>query len=354
MPEASSNGHDAAGPGWAPPAFLVKVAGVLLSLTLTFLGLTAITFVIGRVMPVDPVLAIVGDRASDEVYQQVYLQLGLDKPIIVQYLRYLGQLAEGDLGTSIMTAQPVAEDIARFFPATLELATVATLLGVFVGVPMGVFAAVYQGRWIDHVVRVVALLGYSAPIFWLGLVALLVFYANLGWVAGPGRLDVFYDGIIEPRTGILMLDAALADDWDIFHNALSHLILPASILGTFALAYIARMTRSFMLDQLSQEYVLTARVKGMPEYKVIWGHAFRNVLVQLITIIGLTYASLLEGSVLTETVFSWPGIGQYITNSLFNNDMNAVLGGTIVVGACFVGINMLSDLLYKLVDPRVR
>ncbi len=354
MPEASSNGHDAGGPGWAPPAFLVKVAGVLLSLTLTFLGLTAITFVIGRVMPVDPVLAIVGDRASDEVYQQVYLQLGLDKPIIVQYLRYLGQLAEGDLGTSIMTAQPVAEDIARFFPATLELATVATLLGVFVGVPMGVFAAVYQGRWIDHVVRVVALLGYSAPIFWLGLVALLVFYANLGWVAGPGRLDVFYDGIIEPRTGILMLDAALADDWDIFHNALSHLILPASILGTFALAYIARMTRSFMLDQLSQEYVLTARVKGMPEYKVIWGHAFRNVLVQLITIIGLTYASLLEGSVLTETVFSWPGIGQYITNSLFNNDMNAVLGGTIVVGACFVGINMLSDLLYKLVDPRVR
>ena len=354
MPEASSNGRNAAGPGWAPPAFLVKVAGVFVSLALTFLGLTAITFVIGRVMPVDPVLAIVGDRASDEVYQQVYLQLGLDKPIIVQYFRYLGQLAEGDLGTSIMTAQPVAEDIARFFPATLELATVATLLGVFVGVPLGVFAAVHQGRWIDHVVRVVALLGYSAPIFWLGLVALLVFYANLGWVAGPGRLDVYFDGIVEPRTGILMLDAALADDWEIFHNALSHLILPASILGTFALAYIARMTRSFMLDQLSQEYVLTARVKGMPEYKVIWGHAFRNVLVQLITIVGLTYASLLEGSVLTETVFSWPGIGQYITNSLFNNDMNAVLGGTIVVGACFVGINMLSDLLYKLVDPRVR
>ncbi len=354
MAGARLNGRNAAGPGRAPPAFVVKVGGVLLSLALTFIGLTAITFVIGRVMPVDPVLAIVGDRASDEVYQQVYLQLGLDKPIIVQYFRYLGQLFEGDLGTSIMTAQPVAEDIARFFPATLELATIATLLGVFVGVPLGVFAAVHQGRWIDHVVRVVALLGYSAPIFWLGLVALLVFYAKLGWVAGPGRLDVYFDGIVEPRSGILMLDAALAGDWEIFHNALSHLILPASILGTFALAYIARMTRSFMLDQLSQEYVLTARVKGMPEYKVIWGHAFRNVLVQLITIVGLTYASLLEGSVLTETVFSWPGIGQYITNSLFNNDMNAVLGGTIVVGACFVGINMLSDLLYKLVDPRVR
>ncbi len=338
----------------ALPSKLVKISGVLVSLILTFLGLTAITFVISRVMPVDPVLAIVGDRASNEVYQQVYLQLGLDKPIYIQYLRYLGQLAEGDLGTSIMTAQPVIEDIKRFFPATLELATIATLLGIFVGVPMGVFAAVHQGRWPDHVVRVVALLGYSAPIFWLGLVALLVFYAKLGWVAGPGRLDVFYDGIIEPVSGILMLDAALARDWDIFYNALSHLILPASILGTFALAYIARMTRSFMLDQLSQEYILTARVKGIPESQVIWRHAFRNVLVQLITIIGLTYASLLEGSVLTETVFSWPGIGQYITNSLFNNDMNAVLGGTIVVGACFVGINMLSDLLYRLVDPRIR
>jgi len=351
MEPATTSGG--ARPGLYAPSALGKIAGVLVSLALTFLGLTAITFVIGRVMPVDPVLAIVGDRASDEVYQQVYLQLGLDQPIHVQYLRYLAQLADGDLGTSIMTAQPVAEDILRFFPATLELATVATLLGVFVGVPLGVFAAVNQGRWQDHLVRVVALLGYSAPIFWLGLVALLVFYARLGWVAGPGRLDVFYDGIVDPVSGILLLDAAMAREWDIFYNALSHLILPASILGTFALAYIARMTRSFMLDQLSQEYILTARVKGIPESQVIWRHAFRNVLVQLITIIGLTYASLLEGSVLTETVFSWPGIGQYITNSLFNNDMNAVLGGTIVVGACFVGINMFSDLLYRLVDPRI-
>ncbi len=343
-----------AGAGHGLPSKLVKVLGVLASLILTFIGLTAITFVIGRVMPVDPVLAIVGDRASQEVYDQVFLQLGLDQPIYVQYLKYLGQLLEGDLGTSIMTAQPVASDILRFFPATLELATIATLLGVFVGIPMGVFAAVHQGRWIDHLVRIIALIGYSAPIFWLGMIALLIFYAKLGWVAGPGRLDVFYDGIVDPVTGILMIDAALMKEWDIFHNALSHLILPASILGTFALAYIARMTRSFMLDQLSQEYILTARVKGIPEWQVIWKHAFRNVLVQLITIIGLTYASLLEGSVLTETVFSWPGIGQYITNSLFNNDMNAVLGGTIVVGVCFVGINMLSDLLYKLVDPRVR
>ena len=351
---STAGGQPTAGTGLALQSKLTSILGVFTSLLLTFIGLTAITFVIGRMMPADPVLAIVGDRASQEVYDQVYLQLGLDKPVYIQYLRYLEQLVEGDLGTSIMTAQPVLDDIIRFFPATLELATVATLLGIFVGIPMGVLAAVHQGRWPDHIVRVISLVGYSAPIFWLGMVALLVFYANLGWVAGPGRLDVFYDGIVEPATGILMVDAAMSGEWDIFHNALSHLVLPAMILGTFALAYIARMTRSFMLDQLSQEYILTARVKGMPEYKVIWGHAFRNVLVQLITIIGLTYASLLEGSVLTETDFSWPGIGQYITNSLFNNDMNAVLGGTIVVGACFVGINMLSDLLYRLVDPRIR
>jgi peptide/nickel transport system permease protein len=182
----------------------------------------------------------------------------------------------------------------------------------------------------------------------------LIFYGHLGWVAGPGRIDVYYDGIVDTVTGFILIDASLAREWEIFWNAVSHLILPATLLGAFALAYIARMTRSFMLDQLNQEYILTARVKGASESAVIWRHAFRNVLVQLITIIGLTYASLLEGSVLTETVFSWPGIGQYITTSLFNADMNAVLGGTIVVGTCFVGINMLSDMLYKFVDPRAR
>jgi peptide/nickel transport system permease protein len=344
------------GPGQipAPPSRLRALSGVVVTIVLTFVGLTAVTFVIGRVMPVDPVLAIVGDRAPQDVYDRVYLELGLDQPISIQYLRYIRSLVSGDLGTSIMTSQPVMSDIGRFFPATLELATIATLLGVFLGIPMGVLAAVRQGRWPDHVVRVVGLIGYSVPVFWLGLVALLVFYAKLGWTAGPGRLEVFYDGMIDPVTGVILVDAALAGEWEIFRNAVSHLILPASILGTYSLAYIARMTRSFMLDQLGQEYVLTARVKGVSERTVVWSHAFRNVLVQLITIIGLTYASLLEGSVLTETVFAWPGIGSYITRGLFNNDMNAVLGGTIVVGVCFVGINMLSDVLYRLVDPRAR
>ena len=338
----------------APVRFLMGLLRVLSSLALTFIGLTAITFLIGRVMPIDPVLAIVGDRAPQDVYEAVYRQLGLDQPIYVQYLRYLGDILSGDFGISIQTARPVIDDLMHFFPATLELATLATLVGTLLGIPMGVLAAVKRGQLIDHAVRVLGLIGYSMPVFWLGMVALLVFYARLRWVPGPGRLDVFYEGLVPPVTGLLLVDSAIAGDWTVFKNAVSHLVLPTAILGTFALAYIARMTRSFMLDQLSQEYVLTARVKGLSETAVIWRHAFGNVLVQLITIIGLTYASLLEGSVLTETVFSWPGIGQYITNALFNSDMNAVIGGTIVVGTCFVGINMLSDVLYRMVDPRAR
>ena len=197
-----------------------------------------------------------------------------------------------------------------------------------------------------------SLLGYSIPVFWLGLMGLLLFYAKLGWVAGPGRLDVAYDDLVDPVTGVLLVDAALVGDWDVFRNALDHILLPAAILGYFSLAYIARMTRSFMLNELRQEYVITARVKGVPERRVVWRHALGNTLVPLVTVITLSYANLLEGSVLTETVFAWPGIGRYITNSLLNADMNAVLGGTLVVGATFVGLNLLSDLLYRLLDPR--
>ena len=331
---------------------LYKASGVLFMLALTILGLTAITFVIGRIMPNDPVLAIVGDRASQDVYDAMFLQLGLDKPIWQQYLIFLSNVLHGDLGTSVMTSQPVLDDIMRFFPATLELATIATIVGIIIGIPAGVLAAVNQGKPIDHIVRIVGLLGHSIPIFWLGMVALLIFYAKLDWLPGPGRIEFYYEGIVPTITGVIMIDAILAGEWDVFHNALGHVMLPSSMLAVFSLAYLARMTRSFMLDQLNQEYILTARVKGMSEFEVVWFHAFRNVLVQLITIIGLTYASLLEGSVLTETIFAWPGIGQYITNSLFNADMNAVIGGTLVVGISFVGINMLSDLLYRIVDPR--
>jgi len=305
-------------------------------------------------MPVDPAAAIVGDRASNEAYEAKYHELGLDKSIIEQYWIYLTKTAEGDFGKSIMTANPVSEDILRFFPATLEIATMATILGTIIGTLLGVLAAINHGKWIDHAVRVGGLLGYSVPIFWLAMMALLVFYAELDWVAGPGRIDISYEGLVESYTGSIFIDAAWQGQWEVFGNAFSHAILPVSILTIYAIAYISRMTRSFMLEQLHQEYVLTARVKGLSERRVIWRHMFGNVLVQLITVIGLIYASLLEGSVLTEIIFSWPGIGQYITHSLFNGDMNAVVGGTVVVGMCFIGINIFSDFLYRVVDPRVR
>jgi len=336
------------------PRALRTTLRLVATLALTFVGLLLVTFLIGRVVPIDPVLAAVGDRAPAAVYEQVRIELGLHLPLWQQFLLYVGDVLRGDFGQSVLTANPVLEDIARVFPATLELATVATLLGVAFGVPMGVIAAVHQGRMPDHVIRVVGLIGYSVPVFWLGLVGLLVFYARLDWVAGPGRLDVFYEGLVDPVTGVILIDSAIAGEWDVFLNALDHIILPASILGYFSLAYIARMTRSFMVEQLRQEYITTARVKGLSETRVVWRHALGNTAVPLITVIVLSYASLLEGSVLTETVFAWPGLGQYITNSLQNADMNAVLGGTLVIGAVFIALNLFSDLLYRLLDPRVR
>lgn len=333
-------------------ALLSGAGRVAASVALTLFGLLLVTFLIGRVVPIDPVLAAVGDRAPPEVYERVKEELGLNLPLWRQFALYVGQVLSGDLGNSVLTARPVLDDILAYFPATLELATVAIVVGVLVGVPTGVLAATHQGRWPDQVVRVLSLLGYSIPVFWLGLMGLLLFYAKLGWVAGPGRLDVAYDDLVDPVTGVLLVDAAIAGDWAVFRDALDHILLPAAILGYFSLAYIARMTRSFMLDELRQEYVVTARVKGVPEWRVVWRHALGNTLVPLLTVVALSYANLLEGSVLTETVFAWPGIGRYITNSLLNADMNAVLGGTLVVGATFVALNLLSDLLYRLLDPR--
>jgi peptide/nickel transport system permease protein len=334
--------------------FLYAVVRLLATVALTFFGLLLVTFLIGRVVPIDPVLAVVGDRAPADVYERVRIELGLHLPLWEQFYIYVSKVLTGEFGRSVLTSNPVIVDIKRFFPATLELATVATFIGVITGVPMGVIAAVKRDRWPDHLVRVFGLVGYSMPVFWLGLVALLLFYAKLGWVAGPGRLDVGYDDLVDTVTGVILIDSLIAREWDVFVNAFRHIILPASVLGYFSLAYISRMTRSFMLEQMRQEYITTARVKGLTEHRVVWRHALGNVWVPLVTVIALSYANLLEGSVLTETVFAWPGLGQYITNSLLNADMNAVLGGTIVVGCIFVGINLLSDVLYRMLDPRAR
>lgn len=327
---------------------------LLVMVAITFFGLLLITFLIGRVVPIDPVLSVVGDKASPEVYERARIAMGLHLPLWHQFLIYIGNVLKGDLGTSVLTARPVLEDIFRVFPATLELAITATIIGVFIGIPLGVFSAVKRGSLLDHITRIIGLLGYSLPIFWLGLMALMVFYARFDLLPGPGRVDVFYEDIVDPVTGVLLIDCIIAREWDIFKNALSHIILPASLLGYYSMAYLSRMTRSFMIEQLRQEYVLTARVKGVAEWKVIWRHALGNCAIPLITVVALSFGTLLEGSVLTETVFAWPGLGLYLTNSLLNADMNSVLGSTIVVGSIFLGVNLFSDFLYKVMDPRAR
>ncbi len=319
----------------------------------TMLGLLIVTFVIGRVIPIDPVLAVVGDRASAETYAAARIAMGLDRPVAVQFWLYLTGVVQGDFGVSVVTARPVLDDIARYFPATIELATIAIVIGVLTGVPAGVLAAVHRDRWPDHALRVVSLLGYSTPAFWLGMILLIVFYGALGWAAGPGRIEVFYEDVVPRLTGFMVIDAALAREWTILTNALSHLVLPAAVLGLYSMAYITRMTRSFMIDQLGQEYILAARAKGLSERRVVWRHALGNAAVPLVTVIALSYGGLLEGSVLTETVFAWPGLGSYLTNSLLSADMNAVLGSTIVIGTVFLGLNLIADAVYALLDPRV-
>jgi peptide/nickel transport system permease protein len=320
----------------------------------TLFGLVLITFLIGRAMPIDPVIAIVGDHAPPDVIAQVRVELGLDRPLYVQFAIYLRNLLSGDLGHSVMTSQPVTADIAHFFPATLELATVAIIIAILLGVPLGVVAAARQGSHFDHAVRVVSLAGQSIPVFVLGLLALLIFYVKLGIAPGTGQVDVAYEGMVPSVTGMLVVDSALDGQWDVFQDALAHLAMPALILAYFSLSIIARMTRAFMLDALAGEYIVTARAKGLSSMRILWRHGFGNIAVPLITVIALAYAGLLEGAVLTETVFSWPGIGLYLTESLLNADMNAVLGATLVIGCVYVGLNILADLAYKLLDPRVR
>lgn len=332
---------------------LRALAGTAASVPVTLLGLVLVTFLIGRVMPIDPVLAIVGDRAPADVVAATRLELGLDEPLWMQFWIYLSKLLHGDFGRSVMTSHTVVDDIKRFLPATMELATVAIILAVLIGVPLGVLAAVKQGTRIDHTIRVVCLAGHSLPIFVLALLSLLVFYATLHWAPGPGRQDIVYEDMVPAVTHFITVDALIAGDWDVFRDALAHLVQPAAVLAYFAMAFIARMTRAFMLDALAGEYVITARAKGLSAGRVIWKHAFGNIAVRLVTVLALTFAGLLEGAVVTETVFSWPGLGQYLTISLLNADMNAVMGATLVVGATYIAFNLLADLLYRLLDPRV-
>lgn len=324
-----------------------------LGMLCTLLGLALVTFLIGREMPIDPVAAIVGDKAPPDVIAQTRLELGLDKPLVEQFYIYAKHLLHGDLGTSVMTGQSVVGDILTFFPATLELATAAMLLATIFGVPLGVIAASRRGSIFDSLVRTFSLVGQSVPIFVIGLAALLVFYAKLNIAPGIGQQDVGFEGLVPSRTGMIVVDAALSGQWDAFSDALNHLVMPALLLAFVSLSTIARMTRTLMLEALSGEYIVAARAKGLSATRILWKHAFGNVSGRLFTVLVLAYASLLEGAVLTETVFSWPGLGLYLTRSLLRADMNAVLGATIVIGVVYVALNFLADLANRILDPRV-
>jgi len=328
--------------------------GQIGTILVTLLGLLVLTFIIGRMMPADPVRAMVGEDATRETYEQVFRSLGLDRPLWEQFFYYLGDVLTGNFGTSIRTGQPVIQDILHVMPATIELATFAILIGAGLGVPMGVIAAVNKDRWPDHVVRVLSLFGHSMPIFWTGMIALIVLYAKLDLVGGSGRMDQFYIGLVPETTGFLLIDSLLAGEMDVFWSAVNHLILPASLLGYSSSAYITRMTRSFMLDQLGQEYITTARVKGLSKHQTIWRHAFVNIRVQLVTIVALAYGSLLEGAVLIETVFAWPGIGRLMFDALSQRDYNLLLGVFVVSAAMVLLFNLITDVLYRLVDPRIK
>nr|WP_230383086.1 ABC transporter permease [Paracoccus shanxieyensis] len=331
-----------------------KIATSFAVVATTLFGLLALTFIIGRMVPADPVLAILGDTYDQAAYDRVYAQLGLDQPLYVQFFSYVQNVLHLDFGQSNVTKNMVASDLARVFPATLELAILAIFIGTVLGVPLGIVSAVRRGTWVDHLGRVVGLLGHSTPIFWLGTMVILIFYAGLGWIPGGGRIDLYNDGLVEGPTGMLILDAALAGEWEVFVSAIHHILAPALLLGYAAMAYLSRMSRSFMLEQLNQEYILTARAKGLAQPAIIWKHAFRNIRVQLLTVVTLAFCGLLDGAVLIETVFGWPGLGQYLTAALFYADMNAVLGSVLLIGLISILINLLSDIVYRLVDPRTR
>lgn len=339
---------------FARKAWNGKFLGGLASIATTLFLLILLTFVIGRLMPIDPVLAVVGPDADRATYLKVREELGLDLPVIQQFWIFFSNMLHGDFGKTLLTGRPVMQDILRVLPATIELATVTILLGAVIGVPLGVYAAVNRGKLTDQIIRVIALFGHSTPIFWIGMIGLLIFYAWLGWVGGSGRVDLYYEDLVPPLTGFLLIDSLISGDFDVFRSALAHIILPASVLAYASIAYLSRITRSFMLEQLSQEYITAARAKGVSRTGVIWFHAFKNIRVQLVTVIALSYGGMLEGAVLIETIFGWPGFGQYLTNALVIGDMNVVVACTLIIGCIFILLNLISDLTYRFLDPRIK
>jgi peptide/nickel transport system permease protein len=336
------------------PLYLFILRRLLLMVPL-LLGVTLLSFVIANTVPSDPVVANLGQSAMSDpkIVAAFKAQWGLDQPKSVQYLVYLRNLLSGNLGMSIRSRRPVLDDLKAYLPATIELATTATVIGVGIGLILGIFSAVWKNSFADFAVRFISLIGISAPVFWLALVSLIIFYVQLRWVPGIGRLD---SGIDSPPvvTGFFTIDSLLAGQWSTFVNALGHLILPSVVLGSYSMGLITRITRSAMLETLSQDYIRTARSKGLRERAVLTRHAFKNALIPVLTVIGLSYGTLLSGAVLTETIFAWPGIGRYAYRASTTLDFPAIMGVTLLIALIFSIINLVTDVLYHIADPRLR
>jgi dipeptide transport system permease protein len=319
----------------------------------TFLGVTLFAFALIHLIPGDPVENISGERGMDPARRERLLhEFGLDRPLPLQYLTYIGQVVRGDLGTSLTTHDSVAGEFATLFPATVELASFALLFAVVVGLPAGIIAAVKRNTAADYAVMGVALTGYSMPIFWWALLLILFFSVNLGWTPVSGRIAVQYD--VPAVTGFMLIDTLRAGDMAAFRSALSHLVLPTIALGTIPLAVIARMTRSSMLEVLREDYVRAARAKGLPRWRVIVVHALRNALVPIMTVVGLQVGLLLSGAILTETIFSWPGIGNWLIHGVQSRDYPVVQGGILLIATIVITVNLIVDMLYGVVNPRIR
>ncbi|MEK0084796.1 ABC transporter permease subunit [Benzoatithermus flavus] len=330
--------------------FLAARLGVLIP---TFLGVTFVAFILIRLVPGDPIMMMVGERGlSPERHAELMTQYGFDRPLVVQYLLFLGHLLQGDLGRSIVTREPVLREFLNLFPATVELSLAAMLLAVVIGLPAGIVAAVKRGSVFDHTVMGISLTGFSMPIFWWGLLLIILFSGILQWTPVSGRISLLY--YVEPVTGFMLIDSLLSADEGVFLSALSHLVLPAIVLGTVPLAVIARQTRSAMLEVLSEDYVRTARAKGLPPRRVIGLHALRNALIPVVTVIGLLIGTLFGGAILTETIFAWPGIGKWLVDSIARRDYPSVQGGVVLIASIVMLVNLGVDLLYGLINPRIR
>ncbi len=333
------------------PRYVLSRIGAALVMALLA---TLVVFLISNTVPGDPVLAQLGDIAASnkEFVAEWRAKWGLDLPLWERYLLFLKGLSQGDLGISIASQRPVLEDIRNYAPATIELATVSFVLAIIVGVPLGIMAAVRRDTWIDHTARFISLIGVSSPTFWLAFIMLALFYGELQIAPGPGRLDAI--AISPPSvTGLFLIDAALAGDWETFRDAAAHLVLPSIVLAAATLGLVTRTTRAAMLDSLAQDYVRVARAKGLRERRIVVGHVLPNALIPVVTLGGLAYAQLLTGAVLTETIFSWPGLGRYTFRSAAALDFPAIMGITLVVAVTYLVINLLIDVSYAILDPRV-